>query len=411
MSSMEPSGPRQSDLVTGVERMHPGGSLGLAVLGATGSIGTQTLEVVNHHPDRFHIVALAAGQNMPLLAEQIRQYQPDLVAVDNDAKYLDLEHPRVLLGSEGLLAVATHPSADIVVVATSGHAAILPTLRAIQAGKTVALANKETIVCAGELILPAADMAGIAIRPVDSEHSAIWQSLGRSTVAEVSRLILTASGGPFRETALDDLSKVTIAQALAHPTWAMGGKITIDSATLMNKGLEVIEAHWLFGVPYDNIDVVIHPESIVHSLVEFVDGSQIAQLSLPDMRLPIQYALTYPEHTPGPCRRLSLAEVGVLRFSKPDPARFPALALAREAGLAGSTYPTVLSSADEAAVEAFLAGRLPFSSIVPVVSQVLHRHRPEGPLSLESVLSADCWARQQARTEITSLASRSSSMR
>ncbi len=380
----------------------PRRSVGLAILGSTGSIGTQTLEVVSHHPDRFHVVALAAGQNVPLLAEQIHRYQPDLVAINGDAEHPDLQHPRVLPGPEGLLAAATHPDADMVVVATSGHVAILPTLRAIQAGKTIALANKETIVCAGEIILPAARASGIAIRPVDSEHSAIWQSLGRSTVEEVSRLILTASGGPFRETPLSNLSNVTVAQALAHPTWAMGGKVTIDSATLMNKGLEVIEAHWLFGVPYDNIDVVIHPESIVHSLVEFADGSQIAQLSLPDMRLPIQYALTYPKHAPGPCHRLSLAEIGILRFSKPDPARFPALALARDAGLAGSTYPTVLSAADEIAVEAFMAGRLPFSGIVPLVSRVLHRHRPEGSLSLESIATADCWAREQAKTEVAS---------
>ncbi len=402
MTNREPIRDHHIEMLNCDERMHASGSRGLAVLGSTGSIGTQTLDVVNHHPDRFHVVALAAGQNLPLLAKQIRRYRPDLVAVDRDTGHLSLDHPRVLPGPEGLLAAATHPEADIVVVATSGHAAILPTLRAIQAGKTIAVANKETIVCAGELILAAANAAGIAIRPVDSEHSAIWQSLGRSTITEVSRLILTASGGPFRESSLDHLSKVTVAEALAHPTWAMGGKITIDSATLMNKGLEVIEAHWLFGVPYDNIDVVIHPESIVHSLVEFADGSQIAQLSLPDMRLPIQYALTYPEHVLGPCHRLSLAKIGTLRFSEPDPARFPALVLAREAGLAGSTYPTVLSGADEVAVDAFLTGRLPFSGIVPLVSQVLHLHRPEGSLSLESISSADRWAREQAKAQIAS---------
>ena len=374
----------------------PAGPIGVAVLGSTGSIGTQTLDVIALDPDRFRVVALAAGRDLARLREQVSRFRPDLVVVADGAGAGSLRHRRVLYGEEGLIAAATHPEVQIVVVATSGHAAMLPTYRAIEAGKTIALANKETIVCAGALIVPFAARRGVQIRPVDSEHSALWQALGRSTVAEVSRLILTASGGPFRETAAADLAGVTAAQALNHPTWAMGGKITIDSATLMNKGLEVIEAHWLFGVPYDRIDVVVHPESIVHSLVEFVDGSQVAQLSVPDMRLPIQYALTYPAHRPGPCRRLSLVEVGSLHFAAPDLDRFPALRLAREAGLAGETYPTVLSAADESAVAAFLAGRIGFTEIAEVVARVLDRHRPAGPISFDAIAAADRWARAEA---------------
>jgi 1-deoxy-D-xylulose-5-phosphate reductoisomerase len=374
----------------------PAGPVGVAILGSTGSIGRQTLDVVAHLADRFRVVALAAGGNLPLLAEQAQRFLPDLVACGDGADPARIPHPRVMTGEAGLNAAATHPDARIVVVATSGHAAILPTYRAIEAGKTIALANKETIVCAGELIVPFAAARGVEIRPVDSEHSALWQGLGRSTIAEVVRFILTASGGPFRETPADELARVTAAQALAHPTWAMGGKVTIDSATLMNKGLEVIEARWLFGVPYERIEVLIHPESIVHSLVEFADGGQVAQLSLPDMRLPIQFALTYPERVPGPCRRLSLAEIGTLRFAPPDIARFPALSLARQAGMAGGTYPTVLSAADEVAVASFLSGRIGFTGIADLVARVLDRHRPELPLTFETIAAADRWARAEA---------------
>jgi 1-deoxy-D-xylulose-5-phosphate reductoisomerase len=306
----------------------------------------------------------------------------------------------VLCGQDGLLAAATDPAVDIVVVATSGHSAIVPTAAAIRAGKTIALANKETIVCAGELILPLAQQHGVEIRPVDSEHSAIWQSLGAANRADIARLILTASGGPFRQTPPAELARVTVAEALSHPTWSMGGKVTIDSATLMNKGLEVIEARWLFSIDYDKIEVLIHPESIIHSLVEFQDGSQVAQLSLPDMRLPIQYALTYPRHEPGPCRRLSLAEIGALHFESPDLDRFPALKLARDAGTAGITYPTVLSAADDVAVDAFVQGRISFPAIIELVSRTLDRHRPEGPLTWESIAVADHWARDTATSLI-----------
>jgi len=382
----------------------PAGPIGVAVLGATGSVGRQTLDVIAHHPDRFRVVALAAGTNAGLLANQAVAFAPDLIALDAGASAPRLPAGvRLERGASGLIAAATHPDADIVVVASSGHAAIVPTHRAIAAGKTIALANKETIVCAGELIVPFAAARGVEIRPVDSEHSALWQSLGRAPITEVARLILTASGGPFRETPIARLATVTVAEALAHPTWAMGGKITIDSASLMNKGLEVIEAHWLFGIPYDRIEVLIHPESIVHSLVEFRDGSQIAQLSLPDMRLPIQYALTYPEHAPSPCQSLSLADVGTLRFAAPDPARFPALALARQAGESGLTFPTVLSAADEVAVAAFLAGRLRFVDIPEVASRCLADHRPDGSLGFDVIAAADAWARTAAATAIASI--------
>jgi 1-deoxy-D-xylulose-5-phosphate reductoisomerase len=371
--------------------------VGIAVLGSTGSIGRQTLDVVSRLPDRFRVVALAAGANHDLLVEQISQFQPEIVACDNISGVVGGAAKTVCLsGEDGLIAAATHPDAEIVVVATSGHAAIMPTCRAIEAGKTIALANKETIVCAGELIMPLAARNGVEIRPVDSEHSAIWQALGAPRRDDVNRLILTASGGPFRQTPRERLATVTAEEALAHPTWRMGGKITIDSATLMNKGLELIEAHWLFDVPYERIDVLVHPESIIHSIVEFADGSQVAQLSLPDMRLPIQYALTYPKHTNGPCRWLDLAEVGALHFERPDLDRFPALTLARQAGEMGMTYPTVLSAADEVAVEAFMAGSIPFPGMTAIVERTLEAHTPEPLSDVEVVFETDDWARKKA---------------
>jgi 1-deoxy-D-xylulose-5-phosphate reductoisomerase len=291
-----------------------------------------------------------------------------------------------------------------VVVASSGHAAIVPTIRALEQGKTIALANKETLVCAGEIIASIAAVSRTVIRPIDSEHCAIWQALDGSPIKQVNRIILTASGGPFRTTPGTNLTQVTVAEALAHPTWSMGDKITVDSASLMNKGLEIIEAHWLFGLPYDQIEVLIHPESIVHSLVEFVDGGQMAQLGLPDMRLPIQYALTYPERMTLSTRFLDLAEVGSLHFERPDTKRFPALRLAREAGIAGRTYPTVLSAADDEAVRAFLAGNLRFVDIPTVVEIVLDRHQP-ADVTLDSIWEADRWARVAAGEAVTALRS------
>jgi 1-deoxy-D-xylulose-5-phosphate reductoisomerase len=368
----------------------------IAILGSTGSIGTQTLDVVSRLPDRFEVVALAASKVSPLLLEQARAFRPRLLAVSAEVPAPDLpEGVRFTSGDGALDAAATITEADLVVSATSGHGGIEATIAAIEAGKTIALANKETIVCAGELVMPLARARGVEIRPVDSEHSALWQSLAGAPVSEVSRLILTASGGPFRRTSKADLEHVTLEQTLAHPTWSMGGKVTVDSASLMNKGLEVIEARWLFDVPYEQIEVLVHPESIIHSIVEFRDASQIAQLSLPDMRLPIQYALTWPERLDSPCRKLSLADLGSLSFEAPDTDRFPALRLAREAGVAGNTYPTVLSAADDAAVEAFLAGNIRFVDIPALVSAALDAHVPDGPLSLESMRQADQWARDR----------------
>lgn len=378
----------------------------VAVLGSTGSIGRQALDVIDQHPDRFEIVALAASTASETLRRQVERYRPSFVVIEMPATRATFQGAVTLVGTDGLVDVATHPEVDIVVVATSGHAAILPTARAIEAHKTVALANKESIVCAGELIALLCRAHGVAIHPVDSEHSAIWQSLGRSGWREIDRLILTASGGPFREWTDEQLREVTIEAALKHPTWAMGGKITIDSATLMNKGLELIEAHILFGIPYERIEVVVHPESIVHSLVAFVDGSQIAQLSHPDMRLPIQYALTYPRHEPSTCRPLSLAEIGSLRFMAPDIDRFPALRLAREAGLAGKTFPTVLSTADEVAVKAFMDGRIGFLDIARIVETVLASHRGWHVTSFDDVAEAERTARRAAADIIARLARR-----
>jgi 1-deoxy-D-xylulose-5-phosphate reductoisomerase len=371
--------------------------IGVAVLGSTGSVGLQTLDVIDAHPERFRLVALAARSASERLLAQARRYRPLMTVATNLDAQAAATLDGLLAGDAGLLEIVSHPDVDMVVVATSGHAAIEPTITAIEHGKTIALANKETLVCAGAIIMPLAHAHGVEIRPVDSEHSAIWQALRGVKADQVERIILTASGGPFRDTPSTDLENVSAAEALAHPTWSMGGKITIDSATMMNKGLEVIEAHWLFDMPYDRIEVVVHPESIVHSLVEFVDGGQIAQLGHPDMRLPIQYALSFPDRLALPGRRLRLDEIGLLRFSPPDERRFPALRLAREAGVAGSTYPTVLSAADEIAVESFLAGSISFVDIPAVVERVLDAHQPGNDVSVASIMAADAWARQTAR--------------
>lgn len=377
----------------------------LAVLGSTGSIGRQTLEVVDAYPERFDVVALAAGRNFTLLQQQVERYRPALVSVAHADDRTRLRGPNILFGEEGLVAVATHPEVDLVVVATSGHAAIRPTLAALASGKTVALANKEAVVCAGELIMDTVRRHGAQIRPIDSEHSGLWQCLAiPHRRDELARVTLTASGGPFRDLPRDRLDQVTASDALAHPIWNMGDKITVDSATLMNKGLEVIEAHWLFDLSYDQIDVLVHPQSIVHAFVTFRDGSVLAQLACPDMRLPIQYALTYPERLPTVCPTLDLASVASLTFYPPDLERFPALQLAIDAGRAGATYPTVLSSADEVAVAAFLRGDLRFTDIAVVVRAVLERHRPSsGPLTLDDIAAADSWARREAERCIAEL--------
>jgi 1-deoxy-D-xylulose-5-phosphate reductoisomerase len=381
------------------------GRVGVAVLGSTGSIGRQTLNVIDEHLDHFRVVALAARAASKHFLAQVARYRPEIAAVFEWTPALASSLETVIVGDDGLVAASTHPSVDIVVVASSGHVAIVPTLRALEVGKTVALANKETLVCAGEIIAPLAAASGDVIRPIDSEHCAIWQALDGSPIEQVNRIILTASGGPFRTTPGSKLAQVTAAEALAHPTWSMGDKITVDSATLMNKGLEIIEAHWLFGLSYERIEVLIHPESVVHSLVEFIDGAQMAQLGLPDMRVPIQYALSYPERMKLSTHLLDLAQVGSLHFEPPDTERFPALRLARDAGIAGRTYPTVLSAADDEAVSAFLVGDLGFVDIPTVVEMVLERHQPSD-VTLDSIWEADRWARIAAGEALRTLQSR-----
>ncbi len=364
--------------------------IGVAVLGSTGSIGTQTLDVIAHLGDRFRVVSLAAGGNRELLSRQVATFDPEIVVARSTEPIGD---KRILPTPEGLIEAATHPDVDIVVAATSGHDAIRATWAAIEAGKTIAIANKETIVCAGELIISLAQRHGVELRPVDSEHSAVWQCLMTGNRSDLARLILTASGGPFLNTSQEDLARVTVADALAHPNWSMGSKITIDSATMMNKGLEVIEAHHLFDVPYDQIEVVIHREQIIHSMVEWADRTTIAQMSFPNMKLPIQYALTYPDRVPGPSAAIDFTRIPTMSFENVKPGQFPALALARDAGNRGQTYPTVLSAADEIAVAAFLDGQIAFTEIASVVESALAAHDPLPVTDLDVIHHADIWAR------------------
>lgn len=382
----------------------------LAILGSTGSIGRSALAVVDAHPARLRVIALAAGDNAELLAEQVSRYRPEVVAMASAAGIDRLRGacgagcPSVIAsGAEGLIAVATHPAVDIVLCASAGTAGLEAVFAAIEAGKTIAIANKEVLVMAGELVTAAARQHGAAILPVDSEHNAIHQCLHGRAPSEVRRIILTASGGPFREHTLEALGRVGPEAALQHPTWRMGRKITIDSATLMNKGLEVIEAHWLFGVSADQIDVVIHPQSIVHSMVELTDGSVIAQLGVTDMRLPIQYACSYPERWEAPLPSLDLARAGRLDFAPPPHDRFPCLGLAYRALRAGGTAPVVLNAANEIAVEIFLEGKLGFMDIPRVIQETMDAHTVEPPATLETVRRVDSWARQQAREKARKL--------
>jgi 1-deoxy-D-xylulose-5-phosphate reductoisomerase len=374
----------------------------LAILGSTGSIGRSALAVVDAHRDKLRVVALAAGDNDTLLAEQIERYGPDVVAMATDEALDRLRAsgtrlPIVAGGAAGLIAVATHPDADIVLCASSGTAGLEAVLAAIDAGKTIALANKEVLVMAGALVTAAARARGVAILPVDSEHNAIHQCLHGRPASEIRRLILTASGGPFRDYPAEALEEVTPEAALQHPTWRMGRKITIDSATLMNKGLEVIEAHWLFGVPAAQIEVVIHPQSVVHSMVELTDGSIIAQLGVTDMRLPIQYACSYPGRWAAPLPSLDLARCGRLEFHAPAHDRFPCLGLAYRALRAAGSVPVVLNAANEVAVDAFLDGRLSFSAISRVIERTMDAHERVEVQSLAVVRQADAWARSHAR--------------
>ncbi|HEY1350478.1 MAG TPA: 1-deoxy-D-xylulose-5-phosphate reductoisomerase [Ktedonobacteraceae bacterium] len=377
----------------------------IAVLGSTGSIGRQTLDVVRSFPDRFQVVALAARQNIELLAAQAREFGVAVCACFADApevaRAAQAALPGVLLGACGLQEVVTHPDVDIVVAATSGLVGLHPTLAALRAGKMVALANKETLVMGGHLVMEEARRAGVSILPIDSEHSALWQCLRGEEAASVRHLIITASGGPFRRSSLDELRSVTIEQALAHPTWRMGPKITIDSATLMNKALEVIEAHWLFDIPYERIKVVVQPESIIHSMVEFVDGSLKMQASLPTMHLPILYALSYPARLDtsgaGLLTEVDWPAVGRLNFEALDMQRFPCLRLAREAAERGGTYPSVLVGVDEEAVALFLAGNVGFLDIATLIEDVLAQHQPVADPDVPAILEACAWARQRTR--------------
>jgi len=376
----------------------------LAILGSTGSIGRSALAVVDAHPSRLRLVALAAGDNAALLAEQCHRYRPAIAAMATSdavdrlrAAGGDAMPSRIDAGPAGLIAVATHPDVDIVLCASSGTAGLEAVLAAIDAGKTIALANKEVLVMAGELVMDAARRRGVAVLPVDSEHNAIHQCLHGRDHREIRRVILTASGGPFRQFTREELEHVTPDAALRHPTWQMGRKITIDSATLMNKGLEVIEARWLFDVHADQIEVVIHPQSIVHSMVELNDGSVIAQLGVTDMRLPIQYACSYPERWEAALPSLDLTRAGRLEFHAPDTARFPCLAHAFRALREGGTLPVVLNAANEVAVEAFLEGRLAFTAIPRLIEMTMNAHTVQRVSTLDVVRAVDGWAREQAR--------------
>lgn len=373
----------------------------LAILGSTGSIGRNALAVAAEHPEEFHVVGLAAGKNAQVLAEQIIAFRPLQVSVQDEAVAQELKDllagqppVEILVGSEGAVAVAASVEVDLVVSAMVGAVGLPPTLAAVEAGKSVALANKESLVAAGPLVMRAVAAHGATLIPVDSEHSAIFQALEGQPRDGVRRLWLTASGGPFRTWPKEKLDEATPAQALKHPNWAMGAKITIDSATMMNKALEVIEAGILFGLPVSQIEVFIHPQSIIHSLVEFVDGSVLAQLGWPDMRLPIAYALTYPRRLPLNGEPLDLGKVAQLTFERPDFERFPSLRLGYEAAEAGGTMPAVLNAANEVAVAAFLAGRLPFSRIPRVVEETMARHTPAPLENLPQVLAVNNWARE-----------------
>lgn len=369
----------------------------IAILGSTGSIGTQTLEVVREHSDELSVTALAAGRNKARLLEQIREFHPRLVSLDDEALALELSHElegsgvEVLSGSEGLLAVAGHVEADTVVTAVVGMMGILPTMEAIRKGKDIALANKETLVTAGHLIMPMAREYGVSILPVDSEHSAIFQCLQGARQQEVDRLLLTASGGPFRGKTLEDLQKVTLEDALKHPNWAMGQKITIDSSTMVNKGLEVMEAHWLFQVDYEQIQVVIQPQSVIHSMVQFVDGAILAQLGTPDMKVPIEYALFYPERRSLQGERLDFGTLGSITFERPDYEVFRGLALALEAGKTGGTMPVIFNAANERAVARFLKREIGYLDIIRFIEDCMEAHTVKENPSLEDILAAEQW--------------------
>ena len=373
----------------------------VVLLGSTGSIGTSTIKVAEDLPDQIRLLALAAGNNVELLLEQTRKHRPAAISISDPAKAAELRNALgtaadVYSGDEGLIKLATLPAADIVLIAIVGTAGLQPALAAIRAGKDIAVASKEILVMAGEIVMREAEKHGVKVLAVDSEHSAIFQCLDGKPASSVRKLWLTASGGPFRDRVAwpkEKFSEITVERALKHPSWVMGRKITIDSATLFNKGLEMIEARWLFNIGMDRVGVVVHPQSIVHSMVEFVDGSIIAQMSAPDMCLPIQYALTYPARVSSDRVQTNFAKIGTLTFEEPDTDRFPALGLARRAGEIGGTLPAVFNAANEVAVEAFCNRHITFDEIPAVVADTMKRHEVVDQPSLEQILTADVWAR------------------
>jgi 1-deoxy-D-xylulose-5-phosphate reductoisomerase len=385
----------------------------ISILGSTGSIGCNTLRVIEALGSaRFRVVALAAGRNVQKLVEQIEKHEPQIVSVEDESAALMLKNevsvrglrlPEVVLGEQGLIRIATHPEADCLVSATVGAVGFVPTLRALEAGKRVALANKETLVMAGELMTRAAEQSGAELLPIDSEHNALHQCLRGEKRDEVRRIILTASGGPFRTRDKSAMNSATVAEAMQHPTWNMGAKITIDSATLMNKGLEVIEAHWLFGFSHEQIGIVVHPESVVHSMIELIDGSVIAQMGITDMRHAIQYALTYPDRCETQLPSLNLVELSSLHFEEPDVERFPCIALAYRALRTGGTLPAAMNAANEEAVHAFLDERISFADIPQVIELVMDGHQTTDAHDLAAVLAADRAARAAAKGAIDRL--------
>ncbi|MBE7415217.1 MAG: 1-deoxy-D-xylulose-5-phosphate reductoisomerase [Deltaproteobacteria bacterium] len=379
---------------------------GISILGSTGSIGTNTLEVVRSHPERFRVVSMAAGRNIALLKEQIEEFRPAFVSVGSEDAAAALRNSlsvpvAVEAGPGAAMKAASLDGVDMTVAAISGAAGLLPTMAAVRAGKDIALANKESLVLAGRLVMEEAAKRGVNVLPVDSEHSAVFQSLLGHRREDLKRIILTASGGPFLKTPLPELERMGPEEALKHPRWKMGRKVTIDSATLVNKGFEVIEARWLFGLPPEKISVVIHPQSIVHSMVEYIDGAVMAQMSAPDMRSPISYALAYPERIASGTEPLDFSRLS-LDFSAPEPERYPCLGFAYEALKTGGTAPAALNAADEVAVELFLEGRIPFTGISRVIGEVLGAHQSKEPGSVEDVLEADREARRLARSAAAS---------
>jgi 1-deoxy-D-xylulose-5-phosphate reductoisomerase len=373
----------------------------VVLLGSTGSIGTSTVKVAEDLPDRIRLLGLAAGNNAERLLEQARKHRPEAISINNPEKARDLGKffgaaTQVYSGDEGLIKLATLPSADIVLIAIVGTAGLKPALAAIRAGKDIAIASKEILVMAGEIVMSEARKHGVRVLAVDSEHSAIFQCLDGKPSSSVRKLWLTASGGPFRNTPKEEFPNITVERALKHPSWVMGKKITIDSATLFNKGLEMIEARWLFDIGIERVGVLVHPQSIVHSMVEFVDGALLAQLSTPDMCLPIQYALTYPDRAPSERVQTNFAKLGNLTFEEPDAERFPALKLARRAGEVGGTLPAVLNAANEVAVEAFVNRKINFPQITEIVRRTMDAHKVVLHPTLEQILEADAWARREA---------------